>query len=207
MENNLPVMAKRVWSIARVVYYMLRKGISKGKLMLDLNIFLKRRTKLAGKAIANLISLHHHHAAAASSPDAAAAHLQFSAARGEYEFSCSNTPNNYLHNFFPTKHNRHSHFFACAHAPLTLDDDVAGVNNALRVTLEMLENNKGKSVVEAAAASPALPGFGRTPMARQLRVTDSPFPVQDGDEDRDHQVDKAAEEFIKRFYKELRKQA
>ena len=30
----------------------------------------------------------------------------------------------------------------------------------------------------------------------------SPFPV--GMEDRDNQVDKAAEEFIKRFFKELR---
>ena len=54
-------------------------------------------------------------------------------------------------------------------------------------------------------ASPALPGFGRSPMVRQLRVTDSPFPV--GEEDKDNQVDKAAEDFIKRFYKELRKQA
>ncbi len=61
-------------------------------------------------------------------------------------------------------------------------------------------NNEG--MVEA---SPALPGFGRSPMVRQLRITDSPFPLRDIDEDSVH-VDKAAEEFIERFYKELRQQ-
>jgi len=53
-------------------------------------------------------------------------------------------------------------------------------------------------------ASPALPGFGRTPKARQLRVTDSPFPLHDTDTDAE--VDKAADAFIRRFYSQLRKQ-
>ena len=42
---------------------------------------------------------------------------------------------------------------------------------------------------------------------RQLRVTDSPFPLHESEDDKDNQVDKAADEFIKRFYKELRRQA
>jgi hypothetical protein len=42
-------------------------------------------------------------------------------------------------------------------------------------------------------------------MVRQLRVTDSPFPLQNDDE-KDNQVDKAAEDFINRFYSQLRKQ-
>ncbi|XP_054782139.1 uncharacterized protein LOC129289402 [Prosopis cineraria] len=205
MESNVPAITKRVWNMVRVAFFMLRKGIFKGKIVMDLNMMLKRRGKLAGKAIANLVFHHLHHGSSASSHDP---HLQFSAA-GEYEFSCGNTPN---YSFFPTKrHNRrHSHnpFFACAHAPLTQDDDMVAVSNALKVALEMLDNNNcsynnyNKDEVEA---SPALPGFGRSPMVRQLRVTDSPFPVQD--DDRDHQVDKEAEDFIKRFYKDLRKQA
>lgn len=56
-----------------------------------------------------------------------------------------------------------------------------------------------------AEASPlvTLPGFGKSPMVRQLRITDSPFPLK---EEGDSQVDKEAEEFIKRFYKDLKLQ-
>ncbi|XP_057726045.1 uncharacterized protein LOC130941522 [Arachis stenosperma] len=200
-SNNIPIMAKKVWNMVRVVFFMLRRGISKGKLMMDLNMFLKRRRKLAGKAIYNLMFHHHHHS---NNPN-----LQFSAPR-EYEFSCSNTPNN--HYFFPIgkRHRNHNHhFFACTHAPPTLDDDVVTAN-ALKAVLEILNNNNNNNnndqvMMAMVEASPALPGFGRSPMVRQLRVTDSPFPLYNDDKD-DHQVDKAAEEFIKRFYKELRKQ-
>lgn len=54
-------------------------------------------------------------------------------------------------------------------------------------------------------ASPlvSLPGFGKSPMVRQLRVTDSPFPLKD---DGDSRVDKAAEDFINKFYKDLKLQ-
>jgi hypothetical protein len=197
MEPNVPpVIAKRIWSIVRVAFFMLRKGISKRKLMLDLNMMMKRG-KVAGKAISNLMFHHHHH----HDPDH---HVSFSAPR-EYEFSCSNTPNYSFHINKRRHHNHnhkthhHSNFFACAHAPSILDDDVATVKAFNEVVLEMM-NNEG--MVEA---SPALPGFGRSPMVRQLRITDSPFPLRDIDEDSVH-VDKAAEEFIERFYKELRQQ-
>ncbi|MED6118888.1 hypothetical protein PIB30_006679 [Stylosanthes scabra] len=191
MESNLPVIAKKVWNIIRVAFYMLRKGISKGKLILELNnMVLKRRRKLAGKAIANLMMFHHHH-----NPDM---HLQQFSTTREYEFSCSNTPENFF-----SKLHRKNKFFTRSHAPHECNDDVMTVS-AVKAVLEMLNNNN-EGVVEA---SPALPGFGRSPMVRQLRVTDSPFPVSDEatEFDKDHQVDKAAEEFIKRFYKELRKQ-
>ena len=156
--------------------------------MLDLNMMMKRG-KIAGKAISNLMFHHHHH-----HPDR---HVSFSAPR-EYEFSCSNTPNYAFHINNKRRNHHHSHFFTCAHAPATLDDDVATVNAVKALVLEMLNN---EAVVEA---SPALPGFGRSPMVRQLRITDSPFPLRDIDED--SHVDKAAEEFIQKFYKELRQQ-
>ncbi|KAM3699682.1 hypothetical protein ACJW30_05G044600 [Castanea mollissima] len=189
MEPNVPVIAaKRIWSIARVAFFMLRKGLSKRKLMLNLNMMMKR-SKIAGKAISNLM-FHHH-------PDR---HVSFSAPR---EFSCSNTPNYAFHinnkgRLHHPHNNHHSYFFTCAHAPATLDDDVATVNAVKAMVLEMLNN---EAVVEA---SPVLPGFGRSPMVRQLRITDSPFPLRDIDED--SHVDKAAEEFIQRFYKDLRQQ-
>ncbi|KAK7261779.1 hypothetical protein RIF29_28098 [Crotalaria pallida] len=205
MESNLPIIAKRVWSMVRVVLFMLKKGISKGKLMMDLNMILKRRGKLAGKAIANL--MFHHNNGGGSTSSRRDANLQFSAQR-EYEFSCSNTPNYFFPIIGGKKHNRghnHNHnFFTCAHAPPTVDDEAVTVN-AVKAVLEMLNNNN--EVMVEAYASPALPGFGKSPMVRQLRVTDSPFPMRDGDDDdKDNMVDKKADEFIKRFYKQLRKQ-
>ncbi|KAI9107759.1 hypothetical protein K1719_021095 [Acacia pycnantha] len=191
MENNLPVISKRVWSIVRIALFTLRKGFTKRKLLMGLNLMLKRPGKLAGKAFANLISHHHHchHGSFAASQDA---QLQFSTAR-EYEFSCSNTPK---YGFITKRHIVPRHFLACAHAPLTVDEDTVAVNNVFNnVVMEMLNDKEYKAVVEA---SPALAATGRT---RTVRVT-----VQDGNDDGDNQIDKAAEEFIERFFMELRKQ-
>ncbi|XVF26827.1 hypothetical protein REPUB_Repub14bG0052500 [Reevesia pubescens] len=207
MEQNLPVMAKRVWSIVKAVLFMMRKGIlSKRKLMVDLNMMLKRGKIAGAKAIGNLMFHHHHHSNRQVSPSfkeaAVAAH--------EYEFSCSNTPN-YIFPFnLATKkknsiNNYYHQFFACTHAPPTLDDDNnMATMNAAKVVLEMLNNNDSNNS-NMVAASPMLPGFGQTPLARQLRITDSPFPLRDVDEDNGY-VDKAAEDFINRFYKDLKLQ-
>ncbi|MBA0552045.1 hypothetical protein Golob_022887 [Gossypium lobatum] len=200
MEQNPPVIAKRVWSIVRAVLFMMKKGIlSKRKLMVDLNMLLKRGKIASAKAIANLPMFHRHQVSSS-----AAAPAQ------EYEFSCSNTPN-YIFPFnLPTKkknsiNNYYHHLFACTHAPPTHDDDTAAMN-AFKVVLEMLNNNMGvESDAAVIAASPMLPGFGQTPLVRQLRITDSPFPLRDVDEGNGN-VDKAAEDFINRFYKDLKLQ-
>ncbi|KAJ9692277.1 hypothetical protein PVL29_011370 [Vitis rotundifolia] len=192
MEPNLPVIAKRLWGIVRVVFFMLRKGISKRKLLLDLNMMM-RRGKIAGKAIGNLMFHHHSSSAARRSADG---HISFAAPR-EYEFSCSNSPAYPYHfpfNFNKRKHNHHNIFSCVFQTPPTSDDDFTTVN-AVKAVLEMLNSE---------VASPALPGFGRSPMVRQLRITDSPFPLKEIDED--SEVDKAAEEFIQRFYNDLKKQ-
>ncbi|KAK8618821.1 hypothetical protein V6N13_132800 [Hibiscus sabdariffa] len=205
MEQNLPVISKRVWNIVRAVLFMVRKGfLSKKKLMLDLNMVLKRGKIASAKAIANL--MFHHHRQRQVSPSSFTPVSKAAAAVQEYEFSCSNTPN-YI---FPFNHkkkngstnNYYHHLFACVHAPPTHDDDNLATMNAVKVVLEMLNNNDMEGVV---AASPMLPGFGQTPLARQLRVTDSPFPLRDTDEDNSY-VDRAAEDFINRFYKDLKQQ-
>ncbi|KAE8662996.1 Casein kinase I protein isoform 1 [Hibiscus syriacus] len=193
MEQNLPVISKRVWSIVRAVLFMMRKGIvSKKKLVVDLNMALKRGKIAGAKAIGNLM-FHHRQVSPA-------------AAVMEYEFSCSNTPNYifpFNHKKKNTSNNYYHQFFACVHAPPTHDDDNLATMNAVKVVLEMLNNNDMEAA--AVAASPMLPGFGQTPLVRQLRVTDSPFPLRDGDEDNGY-VDKAAEDFINRFYKDLKQQ-
>ncbi|OMO54011.1 hypothetical protein CCACVL1_28142 [Corchorus capsularis] len=199
-------MAKRVWSIVRAVLFMMRKGISsKRKLMVDLNMMLKRGKIAGAKAIGNLMFHHHHHSNSNSSHHKDRHISSYMAAAQEYEFSCSNTPN-YIFPFnlaTKKKNNYYHQFFACTHAPPTHDDDNMVTMNAVKVVLEMLNNNDANNL--AVAASPMLPGFGQTPLARQLRITDSPFPLRDVDEDNGY-VDKAAEDFINRFYKDLKQQ-
>ncbi|XP_050231189.1 uncharacterized protein LOC126680177 [Mercurialis annua] len=204
-NSNLPIMAKKLWETVRVIFFMLRKEIStKRKFLVDLNMMLKRGNKIATKAIGNLMFHHHNHQNGVS----------FTPPPHEYEFSCSNTPM-YTHPFHLNKrrhhnnhhpHQSHSNFFSCAfNAPPTLDDDVTTVN-AVKLALEMLNNNNGSNnEISVEAPSPMLPGFGPSPMVRKLRITDSPFPLR-GDDDDNGVVDKQAEEFIKRFYKELRQQ-
>ncbi|KAM3375009.1 hypothetical protein P3S68_013723 [Capsicum galapagoense] len=54
-------------------------------------------------------------------------------------------------------------------------------------------------MLQSEIASPALPGFGRTPIVRQLRITDSPFPLRDGSDhagDMMSHVNEKADEFI-----------
>ncbi|KAF8050175.1 hypothetical protein N665_2032s0003 [Sinapis alba] len=185
MDQNEPI-SKKLWNIVRFLLYMIRKGVSKHKLIADFNATLKR-----GK---NLMFHHRRRVPAA----AAAAAPQ----RQEYEFSCSNTPN---YSFpFPNigfmKKKSHNNLFACGQTPQTLDDDAA----AARAVLELLNGVGDKGNVTPAALSPYFPGFGRTPLVRPLRVTDSPFPLTP-DVANGH-VDQAADDFIKKFYKNLNQQ-
>ncbi|MBA0628063.1 hypothetical protein Godav_022843, partial [Gossypium davidsonii] len=183
MEQNLPVISKRVWSIVRALLFMMRKGIfSKKKFMVDLNMVLKRGKIAGAKAIGNLMFHHHHRQVSPKcSMDVSTAAVAKAAVQDYYH-----------------------HFFGCAHAPPTHEDDMVTMN-AVKVVLEMLNNNDNTMMEATVAASPMLPGFGQTPLARQLRITDSPFPLRDVDEDNGY-VDKAAEDFINRFYKDLRQQ-
>ncbi|KAJ0709577.1 hypothetical protein HanRHA438_Chr09g0428051 [Helianthus annuus] len=86
------------------------------------------------------------------------------------------------HNKSTIVNNEHDHIF---------------VDPAVIKALEMM--------LTSAAASPVVPGFGKSPMVRQLRVTDSPFPLSN--EEEDSHVDEAAEKFIMKFYNELRRQS
>lgn len=169
------VVARKLWNIVRIVFVMLKKGIAKSKLAVDFNfhLLLKRGKLAATKAIANtIITLHNNNRFSQNDTVVYAR---------DYEFSCSNSPAFPFHVIKRANKNRKFPQY----------DDVSKV-------LEMLNNNNNNKVVEA---SP-LPGFGKSPIGKKLRVTDSPFPLKQ-DEDGDNQVDVAAEEFIKRFYKDL----
>ncbi|KAL3335299.1 hypothetical protein AABB24_031490 [Solanum stoloniferum] len=178
MDQKLPVIAKKFWKIVRVAYFMLRKGLSsKRKLMFDLNLLMKRG-KIAGKAVFQNLTFQGHN------------NIHQSTSKEYYEFSCSNSPAFHLPfniNKRISKHSQPEH------------DDVSMMNAAVLKALEMLQSE---------TASPALPGFGRTPTVRQLRITDSPFPLREADNgDMISHVDEKADEFISRFYRDLRREA
>ncbi|XP_052182046.1 uncharacterized protein LOC127794832 [Diospyros lotus] len=206
-QGNIPVLAKKMRQVVKVILLMVRKRISKWKLMVDLNMMVKGR-KIAGKSILHKLMFHHHHSPT-HPPDG---RLSFNGGcPDEYEFSCSSSPAKR-----PRNHNS-QFFFPCAHAPPTHDELVLPADaNAVRRELEILAS-KGLASPAISAflqspavselfysqpSSPAPPGFRRTPL---VRVTDSPFPLHDVDEG-DHRVDEAATEFIMKFYNELRKQ-
>ncbi|CAI0628668.1 unnamed protein product [Linum tenue] len=160
---------------------MLRRGISKSRIAVDLGLLAKRGNKLAGKAIANFLTFNGLDGGCRSNGA-----VSFVSPR-EYEFSCSNSPAA-LSSFYP--------FHKRRKAPK--HDDAATVAAVQRM-LEMLNHSEA-----SAAASPMMPGFGRSPATvRQLRITDSPFPAKDVGGD-GGQVDRAADEFIRRFYKDLK---
>ncbi|KAM7524891.1 hypothetical protein LguiA_014793 [Lonicera macranthoides] len=181
--ENLP-------NIAKIILYILKKAVSKTKLLFDLHLitFLKQ-TKLATKTLTKLI-LHHHRFPAAFT--CRSTNLSF-ITPGDYEFSCTNSP---IYPSYYTSHKFH-HNRRNRGQRGSVDH---GAMLAEKV-FDLLNNNYEK----AGEGSPImLPGFGPSPVVRQLRVTDSPFPLKDGEED--GQVDKAAEEFISKFYKQLKLQ-
>ncbi|RAL41758.1 hypothetical protein DM860_008940 [Cuscuta australis] len=172
--SNFPVVSKKFWRFVRTALSMLKEGmiVSKTKLMLDLNLLLKRG-KLAGKsAFHNLVLFHSTSAAGGSKLP-----------KEYYEFSCSNSP------ACPGKKGKRRNGAAAF-------DEVQAANAVVKA-LEALH--------AAEAPSPALPGFGRTPVVRQLRVSDSPYPIREAEEC-GGQVDAAAEAFISKFYNALRRQ-
>jgi len=167
--------AKRLWHIIRVLYYMLRKSVSKHKLMIGLNLhLLLERSKIAGKAIGNLLSaFHHHHHHHHDHGES------FSVYR-EIEFSCSNTP------FQAVKRKGKRHCGYESH------DHVSAIAEAFEIlNSEALADDN----LNAMMSSP-------TPRARQLRGEEE----EEEEEEGGSQVDREAEEFIRRFYEQLRLQ-
>ncbi|KAJ3693861.1 hypothetical protein LUZ60_009341 [Juncus effusus] len=190
-------ISKRIWHIIQAVYYILRKGLTKKKLMMDLQLLLKRG-KLAGKSLTNLLTFHPHsssHSDSSSYGFPLGLNLSFPNAK-EVEFSCSNTPTNSYPSFHLPKRSKRNH--KCSSFG---DFDAEAVAKAF----ETLNSQITDADVAEALMTPS-PMLGKSPAnVRQLRVTDSPFPIQEADQG-DGFVDKHADEFIKRFYNQLRLQ-
>ncbi|XP_055819833.1 uncharacterized protein LOC129888825 [Solanum dulcamara] len=185
MDQNLAIVAKKVWKLVRVAMCMLRKGISKQKVMLDIKLMMKRRKIGSYKAaVQNLMfHFHHHHTNTRRSHEVVEnTNLPFCPPHKDeyYEFSCSSSPNLNIKKQYTST-----------------EEDVVVMNAAVMKALEMIKG-------ETTSPDNYFRGFGR-----QLRVTDSPFPVRDEveEESDNYRVDEAADEFISKFYRNLRRQS
>ena len=207
--------ARRLWRVMRAVLYMLRRGVlpSGRKVVMDL-CFLLRRGKIAGKAIGALVSFHHHHSggglssarsssfSSCRSLDPALAVHEPSRRSREVEFSCSNTP------FSAADKTRHHHRDADEAAWYYNNYDAADVAKVF----EMLNDNghlfDDDALLALASASASATPSPALWSSRQLRITDSPFAATDSDASggEQQQVDRKADEFIRKFYEQLRAQ-
>ncbi|XP_039144017.1 uncharacterized protein LOC120281195 [Dioscorea cayenensis subsp. rotundata] len=176
---------------------MLRKATCKrSKLMLDLNLIMQR-SKLAGKAITHLLTFnhnhHHHHHHHRSLPcfymDPMMSY--YNPNPREVEFSCSNTPSNSKSN----KHGKHHHHHHNHHQLY----DAEAIAKVFEILNDVEDDHGDQSLISS--PSPLM----MLGQVRQLRITDSPFPVKEEESD-GFRVDLEAEEFIRRFYEQLRLQ-
>ena len=215
-------VARRLWRVLRAVLFMLRRGVlpSGRKLAMDISLLL-RRGKLAGKvALGGLVSFNHHHhnhsggggilgSAARSSSfsfrsllDPALAVHEPSRSRREVEFSCSNTP------FSAAAESRRQRQRDDEAAAWYYDNydaaDVAKVFDMLNGSGHLFDDDELVSLVASSATATPSPALWSS---RQLRITDSPFTATDSEgEQPQQQVDRKADEFIRRFYEQLRAQ-
>jgi len=175
IETNQPmIVTKKVWNTLRIILFMITKNIAKSKMVAELNLLLKRSKIAAIKAIANTLTLRHHSSASFVSPH-------------DYEFSCSNSP------AVIKFHNKNKNHHSGRH-----HNDVSTIQKVLEIL-----NDVDASSFSSPSPLVTFPGFEKSPIGKKIRVTDSPFPLKEEEGDDYSHVDVAAEEFIKRFYKNL----
>lgn len=206
MEPSPTLVAQKLSNMIRVAFLVIQNGISKTKFMLHLHLIIKRG-KILAKALNDLLLEHQTSLSCRShdlhmsfvSPAVAVGcrpqdvHMSFVSPR-DYEFSCSSTPS-----YRPYRrrthynHRKDKGYYGDTryHAPPHAWNDV--------------ESETG-DVTEASVNNLVGRGFGWSPVGREVRITDSPFSVRDSGDREDCPVDKEAEKFIERFYKELRVQ-
>ncbi|KAL9229369.1 hypothetical protein vseg_004843 [Gypsophila vaccaria] len=209
------IIAKRLWNFLRITFFMMRKGlISKKKLMLDINLFFKRG-RLIKKSLSNLLSHHNHHH-----------HHQMMTTRGifaqrDYEFSCSNSPNPVFFHVSSSKrkHLHHIHL-PCLNPPVVQDELESIMSHDSNVDRVISNENYDNALVVVPPRTPEytfnlpLDGYDLAPGDTHSPLI-SPIPIKISDysseeeinEGGNIQVDYEAEEFIKKFYEQLRAQS
>ncbi|GJM94851.1 hypothetical protein PR202_ga11533 [Eleusine coracana subsp. coracana] len=202
-----PGMARRLWHVVLAVCHMLRRGLSRKRIMMDVNLLLGRG-KLAGRALRGLLAHppgHGRHLAAYGGAASSSRSLaSFYGHPREVEFSCTTTPSYPPHyGLFPFTSSKGRGRARGEYGGL----DAAAVARAFEMLSTEVEGATPSPMVATATPSPMVAWIlGRSPAGvRPLRVTDSPFPAvpEDGCGER---VDAEADDFIRKFYEQLRMQ-
>lgn len=188
IEPGLKMLSKKLKNTVRIILYMLKKSILKTKIILNLNMLFKSG-KIAGKAMGQI--MHHLHQDYSTVCNSTDVHMSIVPLR-EYEFSCSNSP------AYPSYLSKRKNNYQPQRSYSYPAQDM----NLARKVFDFL--NKNDEFDQASSPLVALPGFGHSPMVRQLRVSDSPFSVKECEEN--PQVDMDCEEFIKMIRKDFERQ-
>lgn len=176
-------VTKRLWNIVKMAFLLLRKGsVLKRKLMVDIHLMMKRGKVLLG----NLLLNHSLHSLGRSPMSGFGLN--------DYEFSCSNSPAPF------SFHKHHSYFssiarFSCIQ-PRALDEELDGKSNAVVISQSEYFT---KSNVDLSNLPVVL--NGSRPLSPFCRSKEELFADQ-----ADPQVDRQAEEFISKFYEQIRLQ-
>lgn len=180
--------AKRFWNVLRIAFFMIRKGlISKRKMLMDMHLMMERG-KVYGRSLRNMV-FHH-----SRGNNHGGSGLQ------EFEFSCSNSPAIFhmtkrKHHYFPT----HILHFPCIN-PHQVEDKEEPSTPVLP-KLDYSNEYFSKDCLDQndlpvlQKLSPLL-----SPLCRRISNASGE------DQDYDPQVDRRAEEFIAKFYEQLRLQ-
>ncbi|XP_020219525.1 uncharacterized protein LOC109802534 [Cajanus cajan] len=197
--HSSPLVAKRLWNVVRVTFFMIRKGlVSKRKMIMDMNLMMKKG-KVVRKSLSNLMSSsshdHHHHHNYKNPKNVTRGGFGV-----HYEFSCSNSPNPVFSHVPKRKH----HFnFPCINAPEVVEEEEPDFSFEV-------ESDVPKGVVTV----PKTPEytfnfFGqKSPLLSPFSVRVSNYSALDENEEVGNDlVDDQAEDFIRRFYEQLRTQS
>lgn len=207
------VRAKRLWNVLKVtLILMARKGlISKRRFIMDMNLMVKRG-KLFRKSVTNYFMFHHHHS---SGKDMTRGGFSIQ----DYEFSCSNTPINPVFSHMSKRSTKYQTYFPCINLPVKMETrqqedeeeeeedsyPEAKVGSYLLMTPENTLNHLQYNACSY-ALSPAMEGA--SPLVSPFNVRISNYSSEEENEIScgSEQVDNQAEEFIQRFYEQLKMQ-
>ncbi|XP_031490688.1 uncharacterized protein LOC116257832 [Nymphaea colorata] len=193
MEINSGTRAKRLWNLLRVAFLMVRKGFTpKRKLVMDLNLMMKRG-KLFGRSFRSIVFPHRAPAFRGFGPQ-------------DYEFSCTNSPDPlFFHGGAGSATKRKLHYYfpslPCINPPHADDSDDHVIVNRPQFDMSNSDLSSLLDPIDLADGEKISPAISPLPI-----VISSYYPSEDDEYDATDPVDEKAEEFIARFYEQLRSQ-
>lgn len=184
-NSRPPLVVEKLCKTVRLICFLVQNSVSKSKVIHDVHLVMKRGKDL-GKTLNNAM-VRHHEALTCRSRDS---HMSFVSPM-EYQFSCSSSPPrpSYVgrRKSMSPPYTRRQHHHALAYPRETPVHRIVG-----------LCRGHDDALVG--------PGLGHCPIGKRVKITGHDSLLSDDVVEKEYRVDQAAEEFIERFYRELRLQ-